>query len=172
MRDITRGGTLARRRVLLAGAAAAPLVLAGCATRRVAVPAPTAEEWHGRLGLTVDDDPPQAFHASFVLRGGPEQGELQLDSPFGTRLATVRWHPGGAELRQGREHSRHASVEALTERISGTALPLAALFDWLQGRPAQVEGWQADLSRHAQGRLTARRIAPSPTATLRIVLDP
>jgi outer membrane lipoprotein LolB len=50
-------------------------------------------------------------------------------------------------------------------------LPIAALFDWLAGRPAEVPGWQADLSGHAQGRLLAQRSLPAPVAVLRIVLE-
>lgn len=128
-------------------------------------------EWAGRLGLTVDSDPPQAFHAAFELRGDPARGELLLNTPLGTRLAAVRWRPDGAELQQGQDITRDASVDALTARLSGTPLPVAALFDWLQGQPADVPGWQADLSRQADGRLTARRTSPLPEAILRVVLD-
>lgn len=161
------------RRALLCGAGAlAALALAGCATP--AAPLRTAQrtEWSGRLGLTVDSEPPQAFHAAFELRGDPAQGELVLSTPLGTRLAAVRWHPGGAELQQGSELTRHDSVDALTARLGGAPLPVAALFDWLRGRQADVAGWQADLTRQAEGRLTARRADPAPEATLRIVLDP
>ena len=47
----------------------------------------------------------------------------------------------------------------------------AALFDWLQGRATAAAGWQVDLSRMEQGRLSARRHDPQPPAALRIVLD-
>jgi outer membrane lipoprotein LolB len=35
-----------------------------------------------------------------------------------------------------------------------------------------VPGWQADLTRQAEGRITARRSAPLPTAELRVVFQP
>jgi len=162
------------RRVWLCGTGvAAMFVLAGCTTP-AALPHTGTErtEWNGRLGLTVDSEPPQAFHAAFELRGDPSQGELVLSTPLGTRLAAVRWHPGGAELQQGNELTRHKSVEDLTTRLGGAPLPVAALFDWVRGRQASVNGWQADLSRQARGRLTARRTSPMPEATLRIVLEP
>lgn len=161
-----------RRLPLLCGALALGLLLTGCAT-----PAPPRSlegrnEWSGRLGLTVASEPPQSFQAVFELRGDPSQGELVISTPLGTRLASVRWQPGGAELRQGNQVSRHDSVEALTSQISGAPLPVAALFDWLQGRQAGVKGWQADLSRQTEGRIGALRTHPAPEATLRILLDP
>jgi outer membrane lipoprotein LolB len=55
--------------------------------------------------------------------------------------------------------------------VTGAALPVAALFDWLAGRAADVAGWQVDLSLREQGRLSARRDTPRPGAELRLVLD-
>jgi outer membrane lipoprotein LolB len=46
---------------------------------------------------------------------------------------------------------------------------VAALFDWLAGFPSVADGWQADLSGRAEGRLRARRLT-APAADLRIVL--
>lgn len=146
-------------------------LLGGCAT----VPKPVApgeSAWNGRLALNVDSQPPQAFSAGFDLRGSPSAGELQLVSPLGNTLALVVWDRNGAELRQGGQITRRGSLDELTAELSGTAVPVAALFGWLKGQPGDVPGWQADLTRHSDGRVTARRTEPLPTAELRVVFQP
>ena len=105
------------------------------------------------------------------MRGAPQAGELALYSPLGATLAQLRWAPGVAELQADGQRRQYPSIDALTEEATGTALPLPALFAWLDGKPAEVPGWQADLSRIADGRLSARRSQPLPTAELRIVLQ-
>ncbi|WP_300653511.1 lipoprotein insertase outer membrane protein LolB [Hydrogenophaga sp.] len=146
-------------------------LLSACATPQRAVQ-PGEELWSGRLAMTVQSDPPQSFSAGFDLRGTPSAGELQLTTPLGTSLATVVWSPGRAEMRQGGQVTRRGSLDELTTELSGTAVPVAALFGWLRGQAGEVPGWQADLSRQAEGRITARRIAPVPTAELRVVVEP
>lgn len=146
-------------------------LLAACATTQR--PAQVGEEvWSGRLALQIDGTPPQSFSAAFDLRGAPAAGELQLTSPLGNTLATVVWTPESAELRQGGRVTRRGSLDELTTELSGTAVPVAALFGWLRGEHGDVPGWQADLSRQADGRVTARRMAPLPTAELRVVFQP
>ncbi len=116
--------------------------------------------------------PPQSFSAGFDLRGSPEAGELQLSSPLGTTLASVRWSPQGAELRQGGQLERRASLDELTTEMSGTALPVAALFGWLRGDSAVADGWIVDLSQQPEGRVTARRTIPLPNVELRLLFAP
>lgn len=157
-----------RRRLLAALAAALPLT--ACAPlRRSPHPAPDLRS--GRLSLSVRSEPEQRFSAGFELRGTADQGELLLTSPLGTSLGRARWRAGLAELEAGSQRRRFGSMEALLEELTGAALPLAALFDWLAGRATSVPGWQADLSGHAQGRLLARRSAPLPAVELRVLLD-
>ena len=124
------------------------------------------------MSLNVDSTPPQSFSSAFDLRGAPTAGELQLSSPLGNTLATVVWTPQSAELRQGGQVTRRGSLDELTTELSGTAVPVTALFGWLRGVQGDVPGWQADLSRQAEGRVTARRSAPLPTAELRVVFQP
>ena len=150
---------------------AAAALLSACATPRP-VALPGEEVWSGRLSLSVDSTPPQSFSSAFDLRGAPAAGELQLSSPLGNTLATVVWTPQSAELRQGGQVTRRGSLDELTTELSGTAVPVAALFGWLRGVQGDVPGWQADLSRQAEGRVTARRSAPLPTAELRVVFQP
>lgn len=152
-------------------ALAASALLAACATpQRTALPGDAS--WSGRLALQVDSTPPQSFSAAFDLRGAPSAGELQLTSPLGNTLATVVWTPESAELRQGGRVTQRGSLDELTAELSGAAVPVPALFGWLRGEQGDVPGWQADLSRQPEGRITARRSAPLPTAELRVIFQP
>jgi len=146
------------------------LALAGCATQR---PAPTdpASFWSGRLALQLQSNPPQNWSTSFELQGSAAQGQMLLLSPIGTTLARLSWTPLSAQLEQGQDKTESTSLQSLSQRLTGTNLPIAALFDWLAGQGTAVQGWQVDLSDHAQGRLTALRSTPEPRALLRIVLD-
>ncbi|WP_066268023.1 lipoprotein insertase outer membrane protein LolB [Hydrogenophaga palleronii] len=153
-------------------ALAAAALLSACATPPRPAAQPGEELWSGRLALQIHSTPPQSFSAGFDLRGAPAAGELQLMSPLGNTLATVVWTPQSAELRQGGQVTQRGSLDELTTELSGTAVPVAALFGWLRGEQGEVPGWQADLSRQAEGRITARRSAPLPTAELRVVFQP
>ena len=129
--------------------------------------------WNGRISLQVADEPPQSFSGSFALNGEPTRGDMTLFSPLGTVVGILRWSPGRAELDSGSGKVRHfGSVDELTRSATGSVIPLDALFAWLQGTPANVGGWTADLSRHADGRIIAKRLQPAPQAELRVVLEP
>ena len=132
--------------------------------------------WTGRLSLQVQSPsesiPAQSFAASFELRGEPERGELTLISPLGSVLGVMRWTPDEAVLDTGNgKRQRYLSVESFLTETTGAAVPMAALFGWLRGQTTPVAGWTADLSRHREGRVTARRNDPAPQADLRLVLD-
>lgn len=164
---------LRRPTALLAGLLLATLFLAGCAAP-AARPAnqndSTVSFWTGRISLQVQSEPPQAFFAGFELQGNPEQGELTLNSPLGNSLAVLRWSPLEAVLEQGGQIQRFASVDQLLEKVTGAAVPLSALFDWLGGKNTALGGWSADLSQQADGRISASRTTPQPRSDLRIVL--
>lgn len=149
------------------------LLIAGCATptRTGGNSEPKSEFWSGRLGLTVDSQPPQQYFAGFTLAGNAQAGELSLTSPLGSTLAVMQWRPGQALLLQDGQTRSFASLDALASAVTGTALPVRALFGWLNGTPQAVEGWQADLSGLPEGRLRAQRLAPPPAAELRLALD-
>jgi outer membrane lipoprotein LolB len=159
-----------RRLAHLLFAALLLALLAGCATPQ-RPQAPTGSPvWTGRLALTVEGGQP--FAAGFELKGGPEAGELSLTTPLGGTAGVLAWAPGSATLRSGNGKQRQfASLDALVADVTGTPLPVAALFDWLQGKATEVPGWQVDVSQVAQGRLRAQRSAPPPLADLRVAFE-
>lgn len=123
------------------------------------------------MTLRIDSEPVQTFAALFDLRGTAQAGDLVLTTPIGSTLAALHWSPGEATLNDGRQLRRFESVDALIQAATGAAIPVDALFGWLAGRDEPVSGWTADLGQLAQGRLQARRIAPLPTADLRIAFE-
>ncbi len=154
----------------------ATFLIAACASNTRAI-SPNASEnrvWTGRLGLQVDASDTQAaqsFSASFELGGSAQAGQLVLLSPLGSTLAVLNWQPGEALLREGPQTRRFDTLDALSEKATGTALPIAALFDWLRGVDTPVAGWQADLSQLPR-RLILQRLSPVPPAQLRLVIEP
>jgi outer membrane lipoprotein LolB len=151
------------------------ILLAGCAQppqRSLPVEGTEAPHyWRGRLSLRLETPEPSSFYAGFELMGQPHAGELVLTSPLGSTLAKLRWSPEVALLQNGGQTRAFGSLDALATEATGTAIPITALFEWLEGRPAAADGWQADLSLLADGRLVARRTQPAPAAELRLILE-
>ena len=151
-------------------------LLLGCAT-----PTPSSlrtfeaqlpqTEWQGRLSVTVMSTPPQAMSARFLLRGDARNGTLDLYSPLGTTVGALQWSPQQVQLNDGKQLQSFESLAGLTEKITGAALPMAAIFNWLQGKDEPVAGWRTDFSGAQQGSLVAQRTIPIPEVTLRIKLD-
>ena len=158
------------RRRVLALAISCALLAAGCASPRM-IPVDDKAYWSGRMAIQVLKDPPESLSAGFELQGSAQAGEMVLLSPIGTTLARLEWTPQGARLAQGQQQVDSPSLQRLGARLTGTELPITALFEWLAGRPADAPGWQVDLSANAQGRISAVRREPSPGAVLRISLD-
>jgi outer membrane lipoprotein LolB len=139
----------------------------------------------GRLVLRIEAGagrPAHSLGAAFELRGDGREGELRLLSPLGTLLVSARWRPGLALLITGEGERRYASLDELSREALGEALPLAALPDWLAGRPWGASahgmrsdgfeqlGWYVDTSARAERQIIARRAA-QPVVTLRVRLD-
>lgn len=155
-----------KRRIAAAGLA---LLLSACASATRDRPEPF---WSGRIGLQVDSQPPQNWHVAFELQGHPQAGELTLLNPLGGGvLARLNWNPQQATLERGQERWTQPSVEALAQQLTQTAIPVQALFDWIEGRAVVHAGWQPDLSALAAGRIHAHRQQPTPVARISIVLD-
>lgn len=147
------------------------LWLAGCAQPMPSAPV-EENSWTGRIALQIDGQASQSFSAMFELRGTAQAGGLVLLSPFGNRIAQLDWKDGHAQLVSGQNTRTSDSLDTLLQDVTGTRIPVTALFSWLKGTQASATGWQADLTGIADGRLTARRDDPQPTATLRIALTP
>ena len=154
-------------------------VLASCAMYTKPPPSPQqaslkqAGHWQGRLSLRVLQPTPEQFSASFELNGSADHGELSLFSPLGTTLAVARWTPQNAQLLQGDKVQDFASMEALTQQLTGAALPLPALLAWLDVDGPALPGWQLNAESPASGRrVYAKRESPLPALQLTLLLDP
>ena len=155
-------------------------LLAACAT----LPPPAAPDLAGRLAVNVaahEGAPARGLSTQFELRGNAQTGALLLTTPLGTTAAQARWRPGSAELVTPDGTRRFADLDTLAEDLLGQALPLAALIDWLRGRPwpgapslaagsgFEQLGWRIDLARYAEGWvLAARERAPARSVRARL----
>jgi len=171
-----------------AAVAALSMLLAGCAT----VPPPETyggDTLSGRMSVRVEAHghaEATSMTAAFELRGDPWRGQLDLATPLGTTLAQARWAPGQVALVTPQGETRFATLDDLTREVLGESLPVAALFDWLRGRPwprapstpapPPVEhgfsqlGWTVDLARFDDAAIVARRAQP-PAVTVRARMD-
>lgn len=135
--------------------------------------------YQGRLSLRIASDPPQSLYAGFNLNGDAQTGDLTLNSPLGNSLAQLSWTPQSAVLKANNETKEYPSTSALIEHVTGTAIPLNALFDWMAGKDTPAEGWEIDLSgmkfqnnsNETAQRFVAKRLTPLPAAELRIAID-
>lgn len=160
-------------KVVSASLCAAFLLMTGCA-----VPIQVSRQdqsdaapWRGRLAVRIESDQAHSFSAGFELSGNPQVGELTLYTPLGNTAASLSWTTQSAMMRRAGETHHFSSLAALMAQALGAEIPVAALFSWLAGDGVAAAGWSADLSHHATGRITARRIVPAPAAELRLVLD-
>jgi len=175
---------------LLGWAAGAGLVsstLAGCQTMSPASALPLRHS--GRLALVVAGQSDRSFSAGFELRGTAAIGSLALMTPLGTRQGEATWRPGSARLSSGDGERHYTSLDELSLDLFGESMPVAALFDWLDGHPwagapadaapaasnGSVDfaqrGWQIGTGRLGDGLLVATRAQPEPRVTLRVKLD-
>ena len=159
------------------------LALAGCAQLQKAPPAAVQEaRLSGRISVTVAGtvhNRGTGGAASFELFGGPQAGRLELTSPLGALVARAEWRPDRVMLQTPGDERQFDDLDALTRELLGEAVPVAALFDWLQARPwpaaphqktaAGFEqlGWRIEPKLPA---LVATRLA-DPVVTLRARLD-
>ncbi len=188
------GARLAGRYPRRGGAVLVALLLQACATHPPPLPGAV---YSGRLAVRSDAGGAQAARAvsgQFELSGNSSSGQLILTSPIGTTVARARWaRPRGAqgepseiELEADGRTSRFDTLEAMMQQALGDQLPLAAMFDWLAGRPwpnapatrdaagtsFEQLGWHVDLSQFADARLiAAERPQPTPALHVRVKLD-
>jgi len=179
---------LAARRAR-ASALAAALVLAACASVPPGAAPIAGETLSGRLAVRVDayeGAAARSENASFELQGSAQAGRLNLSTPLGSVVAQARWAPGSVVLSTPQGERSFSDLDALTQEVLGESVPVAALFDWLRGRPwsgagsvassapaeagfAQL-GWSVSLARFDDGLVVATR-ARAPVVTVRAKLD-
>lgn len=149
------------------------LLLAGCALPPESIKSKLedASPWRGRLAIRVDADQTQSFSAGFELSGSALAGEMTLYNPLGGTAAVLTWDTQMATMRINGTVQRFQSLKELINRAVGTEVPVHALFSWLAGDIVAADGWNPDLSQHANGRITAKRTNPAPAVELRLVLD-
>jgi outer membrane lipoprotein LolB len=147
------------------------------------------ETLSGRLSVRVegvDGGAPRSMSSAFELLGDAQSGRLNLATPLGNVLAQAKWQPGLVMLTTPQGETRFADLDALTREVLGESLPVAALFDWLRGRPwpgaasaATVPpdepgfhqlGWVVSLARLNEAWVAAKRERP-PAVTVRARLD-
>ena len=161
--------------------------LSGCATAPPPALAPGEQALSGRLSVRIDGSAEQAARAvslAFELKGNPQAGQIDFSTPLGSVVAQARWTPGFVRLITPQGERAFQDLDSMSREALGEVVPVAALFDWLQGRPwpgapsrlaadqASFEqlGWRVDLARLADGQILAQRVQP-PAVTVRAVLD-
>ena len=174
------------------------VALGGCASvAPPAAPTPTAPDplvrsYAGRLAVQVEGDAARSFSAGFDLQGTDARGQLALISPIGTQVGRAVWEPGTVLWQSADGERRFDSLDTLAEEMLGEAVPLAALFDWMAGRPWGARpsrplmpeegaiasapgfrqlGWTVQTGHASDGLIVAQRRLPAPTLTVRIKLD-
>lgn len=172
-----------------ASALLAALVMAACASVPQGAGPLAGDTLSGRLAVRVDGvdgTAPRSENAAFELRGDPQTGRLNLSTPLGSIVAQARWTPGSVVLATPQGERSFADLDALTREVLGESVPVAALFDWLRGRPwsgaassatvapaepgfAQL-GWSVSLARFDEGWVVATR-EQAPVVTVRAKLD-
>jgi outer membrane lipoprotein LolB len=167
----------------------AALALAACASvPRGAADVP-GDNLSGRMSVRVeasDGVPARSENAAFELRGTAQAGRLDLSTPLGSVVAQARWDEHSVVLATPDGERQFADLDSLTQEVLGESVPIAALFDWLKGRPwtgaastatappadAGFEqlGWVVSLARFDEGWVAARRTR-APVVTVRAKLD-
>lgn len=148
------------------------LVLTACANPPKPVSTAAAPAWSGKLSITT---PTQQTTAGFTLTGTAQAGQLDLFTPLGGKAAQVTWGAGFATITDGKMGRMFPDLATALHEVANVDIPISNLFNWLQGKQDKAleasMGWEADLTRLEQGRITAVRQQPLPRIELRVVLE-
>lgn len=154
------------------------LCLTACSSPLKPISTLDVPAWSGRLSIKIDATETalvQQTSAGFTLAGSAATGKLDLFTPLGGKAAELVWGIGFATLSDGKTNQNFPSIEAALESITGAKIPVANLFDWLKGKQDKAlessMGWEADLTRLADGHIFATRLQPLPRIELRVVLE-
>lgn len=169
------------------------LALAGCAsvppsTRPAqAASAQVEQRVVGKLSVQVQEasDPEQrkGGNVSFELLGGPAAGQLELSTPLGGLVARATWADREVQLTTPQGTRNFVDLDSLSREMLGETIPVAALFDWLQGRPwtgapskafadgFDQLGWRIEVSRFAESGIIVATRSYAPVVTLRARIE-
>lgn len=170
---------------------AAALLLAGCASTPLA---PRDARPFDLLGRVLVSSEGSAFTANVRWEHDGAGGEIWLMTPTGQTLAHIVDTDEGATLTRADQQQYHAaSVEALTRRAFGWALPLRLMHYWVRGVPAPAPapgglergegdrliglaqgGWRVGLTYHQAGEragLVRLLEASDGSHQIRMVID-
>jgi outer membrane lipoprotein LolB len=150
------------------------VLLTGCAIKTQKQPSEIDPllHWQGKISAKVHSTPMRVFYADFDLDGSPISGTLALQAPLGIRIADMRWDSDAATLVASGKSQQFESLQSMVFYAVGVDLPVAYIFDWLEGKSTSHPNWQVDLSERANGRITAQKIAPEPKVDLKIFVEP
>lgn len=127
--------------------------------------------WQGRLAVTVKGDAAQSFSAQYALQGNPTQGKLSLFTPLGITVAHVAWSPELVVLSGQGEPRQFETLDALTQALTGTELPIASVFAWLEGSASVDPQWRIERADLENGVWIAHREWGGNTVTVRVLLE-
>ncbi len=163
-------------------------VLTGCAGMKPQAVSPeiAQQRINGKLSVQVqegqDPDQRKGGSGSFELLGNAATGQFELSTPLGGLIARASWNGSEVLLATPQGSRNFADLDSLSREMLGETIPVAALFDWLQGRawsgaPStalkdgfEQLGWRIDLSRYGDGIITATR-SYAPVVTLRARIE-
>lgn len=158
-------------------------LFSGCASGPP--PATRTDNISGRMAINVAASRSAGERSAtltYDLRGNPEAGQADFSTSLGSVLARARWSPAKVELITEQGERQFADLDSMSREALGEVIPVAALFDWLRGRPwpgapsrstatgFEQLGWSVDTSQIADSRLLARRDA-APVVTVRALID-
>jgi outer membrane lipoprotein LolB len=166
----------------LAGITLVMLLATGCVSVPKPISTADAPAWSGKLSIKIDatntqpnPQSAQQTSAAFTLTGNSQAGQLDLFTPLGGKAAQVVWGAGFATVSDGKLGRNFPDLATAIVELTGANIPISQLFGWLQGKQDKAleasMGWEADLTRLADGRLVAIRTQPLPRIELRVVLE-
>ena len=86
-----------------------------------------------------------------------------------SRATRGRWKtPAAAEAAASHSNTPvHHRAQTQASKSAGATRASA----WMAGKATPIQGWEADVSQVAEGRLRARRTDPPPPADLRVLFE-
>jgi outer membrane lipoprotein LolB len=134
-------------------AAAAIVLVAGCAQAPLSPPPPGELEFHllGRIAARYAGD---GFTGNVDWRHARNGDDMLIATPLGQGVARIVREGEAVQITtaNGREY-RAPDAETLTEQALGFRLPLEGMADWVRGQPSAG----------------ARTVATSPDGTIRVL---